>query len=114
MINADQLKEFLGCDDEFLVQLMQTFLKESAESINRLKTATGTNNWPLVKATAHKILSSTRIFNIGEMSNVLEEIEKMAEKSVNVEQIPAKVQVIEQSWQTAAAEIKAFLQKQTK
>lgn len=111
MINVEQLKEFLGCDDEFLAHLMETFLKESGEGISRLKTATTTKNWPLVKATAHKMLSSTRIFNIDELSSVLEGIEKMAEKEIDIDQIPGKVITIEQLWKNVVEEITILRKK---
>ncbi len=111
MINTNELKEFLGCDDEFLAHLMDSFMKESGESVGRLKTAADSKNWPLVKATAHKMLSSTRIFNIGELSSVLEEIEKMAEKGTDTELIPNKVSTVEQSWQNVIEEIKVLQQK---
>ena len=109
MIKVNELKEFLGCDDEFLAHLMEIFIKESGEGIARLKTAADGKNWQMVRATAHKMLSSTRIFNIGELSNVLEEIEKMAEKGTDVETIPAKVSAVEQSWKIVIEEIKVLL-----
>ncbi len=109
MISTIQLKEFLGCDDEFLAQLMETFLKESGEGISRLKTASDEKNWPVVKGTAHKMLSSTRIFNIGDISNTLEEIEKLADNGTETGSIPAKVKSVEQSWVQISEEIRTFL-----
>ena len=109
MINVNELKEFLGCDNEFLAHLMETFIKESGEGIIRLKTAADSKNWQLVKATAHKMLSSTRIFNIGELSSVLEEIEKMAEMGIDTALIPGKVSAVEQSWKNVIEEIKILL-----
>ena len=111
MLNVNELKEYLGCDDEFLAHLMETFIKESGEGIARLKTAAESKNWQLVKATAHKMLSSTRIFNIGELSIILEEIEKLAEKGIDTELIPGKVSRVEQSWKNVIEEIKTLLPK---
>lgn len=109
MINAEQLKEFLGCDDKFLSELMLKFIDESGEGVKRLRTASEAGNWPLVKATAHKMLSSTRIFNMGELSDTLEEIEVLAEEQKHTEQIPEKVNVITSSWKEVVAEIHALL-----
>ncbi len=111
MLNVNELKEFLGCDDAFLAHLMEIFIKESGESMSRLKTATDSKNWLLVRATAHKMLSSTRIFNIGELSSVLEEIEKMSEKGIDTELIPGKVSTVEQLWKNVTEEINVLLQK---
>lgn len=108
-IIVNELKKFLACDDAFLAHLMEIFIKESGEGITRLKSATDSKNWPLVKATAHKMLSSTRIFNLVALSSVLEEIEKMAETGTTVEQIPEKVSTVEQLWKSVTEEIKEIL-----
>ena len=111
MIKKNELKEYLGCDDEFLAHLMETFIKESKEGTHRLTTATSTKNWPVVKATAHKMLSSTRILNLVELSNLLEEIEKMSEKNIDVELIPSKINTVEESCKNVVEEVKAMLQE---
>lgn len=109
MINVEQLKEFLGCDEKFLAQLMTKFIQESGEGIARLKTATETGNWPLAKASAHKMLSSTRIFDMNELSVQLEEIEEMADAQRGTDQIPGKVVVVENAWKEVVAEINKLL-----
>ena len=111
MININQLKEFLDCDDEFLIHLMEAFVKESGEGISRLKTASADKDWKMVKATSHKMLSSTRIFNIGDLSNLLEEIEKMAEKGIDTDLVPGKVSAVEESWKITIDEINMLLNK---
>lgn len=109
MLQTDQLKEFLGCDDEFLMQLMEAFLKESGDGVTRLKSAASDSNWPLVKATSHKMLSSTRIFDIGDLSTLLEEIEKMASIGTEGEAIKGKISLVEKSWIKVAEEIEALI-----
>lgn len=110
-INIEEIKEFLGCDEPFLAQLMETFVQESGAGMNRLKSAAQDKNWPMVRATAHKLLSSTRIFNIGELSDTLEVIEKTAAEGTDTESIPARVNAVEQSWKVVIDEIKVLLPK---
>lgn len=109
MIHVNELKTFLGCDDQFLAHLLRTFMKESGEGIDRLKTATESRNWPLVKATAHKMLSSTRILNIEALNGLLEKIEDAAGNGTDVGSIPDEVNTVETIWKNILEEINALL-----
>lgn len=111
MMNTSQLKEFLGCDDEFLFSLMRTFLKESDEGIKRLVSGNEASDWPLVRATAHKMLSSTRIFQLEELSRALEIVEKMAGQQSETDKIAEKLGRIVELWSIAEADIKDALSK---
>jgi len=110
-LNIDELKESLSCDNEFLAHLMEKFVNESGEDTHKLKMATDAKNWMQVRGIAHKMLSSTRIFNIDELSNLLEEIETAAEKKTNVERIPEEVTAVEGLWKDVVEEVNHSLKK---
>lgn len=109
MINVNELKEFLGCDEKFLSHLMVKFIEESGDGVKRLKAAAEAGNWPVVKGVAHKMLSSTRIFSINELSDKLEEIEIMADAVKDTDQIPGKVAAVDTAWKGVVDEINALL-----
>lgn len=111
IIQTERLKEFLGCDDDFLIQLMKKFIEESGEGLAVLKSSCAEGNWPLAKSAAHKLLSSTRIFQLEELSDKLEQIEIMAGERTNTEQIPSKVIVAEKIWGNIIEEINGLLKK---
>ena len=105
MINIDEMKDFLGCDDTFVFSLLKTFIKESADGLSKLKSATASGDWPMVRAMPHKMLSSVRILNLSEMVTVLTEMEIIAESQKGVEQIPEKLFLYESLWKEIIAEI---------
>jgi HPt (histidine-containing phosphotransfer) domain-containing protein len=109
-VNINGLKESLNCDEVFLMHLMEKFMLESGEDTSRLKRASIESNWSQVRSIAHKMLSSTRIFNIDELSTLLEKIETTAEKN-QVDQIPANVDTVEHLWKNVVLEIKQYLEK---
>jgi HPt (histidine-containing phosphotransfer) domain-containing protein len=108
MLNIDEIKEFLGCDDAFLFKLMSKFLEESGEGMQRLKSSVNAKDWKMVRAVAHKMLSSTRIFNITELNGTLEAIQDAAETGKGVENIPEKLVILERGWNQTVAEIQKF------
>ncbi len=91
MMNKNKIKEQLGCDDNFLSQLIDTFVKDSQISCNLMKNALIEENWSVVGGYAHKTLSSTRIFELHELSKNLETIEDYAKNEKNLDQIPELV-----------------------
>lgn len=110
-IDLKELMEFLACDEQFLVRLMRKFIEESGTDIERLKASTDAGNWPLVRATAHKILSSTRIFNMIQLSNHLESIEIIAARGTDVNVLPGKVEEVEKEWKAVVEEVNLLLRQ---
>lgn len=110
-INIKELMEFLGCDEDFLRQLMKKFIDESGIGVIKLREGLDSRNWPLIRAVAHKMLSSTRIFSFIELSNLLEEIEIIAEEEKNTDQISDKVIKVEQIWKEVVLEMNLLLER---
>jgi HPt (histidine-containing phosphotransfer) domain-containing protein len=109
MINVNELKDFLGCDDAFIYQLMEKFIQETKEGVDRLNTASREKEWHTVKLVAHKMLSSTRIFKFDQMNEILEKIEVMAENKVNLEKIPELIREFESAWRQAIEEMNSMI-----
>lgn len=110
-IDLSEIKEFLGCDDIFLVSLMRKFTEESKREIAVLRSAAAERRWPLVKATAHKMLGSTRIFNFNDLSGILEDIVLAVEKGTDLDRIPEKTIAAEHQWKKAIDVIMPLLQE---
>jgi hypothetical protein len=73
-MNIKELKDYLNCDNAFLISLMQKFIDEVLEMTATINAATNLKDWATVKANAHKMLSSVRIFEMQEIIAVLEKI----------------------------------------
>src|ERR1051325_11209157 len=104
MMNMNEIREFLGNDEEFIARLMDKFVQESALDIEKLRGASGEGNWEMTRAVAHKMLSSTRIFGIDELNSTLEEIETIVNNRLGTGRIPALVEKAHANWKKAIAE----------
>lgn len=92
MINKENIMETLGCDEDFLTELFNKFISESTESLKLLNNALANKEWPLIKGSAHKMLSSTRIFEMDDLTVLLKEIEILAEKKESYDKISSLVE----------------------
>lgn len=108
MISIEKMKKFLGSDEQFIANLMDKFLVESGQDMDKLKAASGRKNWNQVQALSHKILSSTRVFNLEKINSLLERIEIAAEERKTPDLIPFMVEEAEQKWQEITKELKTL------
>ena len=91
-IDIELLKEFLDADDEFIVELIDKFEEEAAKLIDKITAKAEEKDWQSVKQAAHKMISSTAVFQLDKMTEVLKEIELEANSVVKEESIGAKVE----------------------
>ena len=91
-MNIQELKNYLNCDDAFLISLMQKFIDEVIEITITIKTAANDKDWSTVKINAHKMLSSVRIFEMQEIIAVLEKLEIEAEGKKNADLIKKDIE----------------------
>ena len=105
-MNMNEIREFLGNDEEFIARLMDKFVQESALDIEKLRGASAVANWEMARAVAHKMLSSTRIFGMAELNTPLEEIETLVNNRSGIDRIPGLVEKVHANWKKAIAEVK--------
>lgn len=108
MIDIENLKQFLGSDEEFIAILMDKFLQEIPKEAEKLKAFTKKADWPGVRAVSHKMLSSTKIFNLEQLTSVLQQIEKISESGTNTGQIPGLVSEFEIECKNVIEEMKQY------
>ena len=87
-MNIQELKKYLNCDNKFLASIIDKFIEEAAEI---MKTASANKKWEAVRASAHKMLSSVRIFELKEIIVILEKIEIEVETQNNYALIEEEV-----------------------
>ncbi len=95
MIDIENLKQFLGSDEGFIAVLMEKFIQEIPKEGKNLKTQAKERDWKRVRASSHKMLSSTKIFNLDELTSILQQIEKFSETQTNLEEIPGLISKFE-------------------
>lgn len=108
MIDIETLKQFLGSDEGFIATLMDKFIQEMPREAETLKKLAREHDWQRVRASAHKMLSSTKIFNLEELTSILERIEK---NEVNPGQIPDLIPEFDLAWKKVLQEMKQQREK---
>ena len=110
-INIETLKEFLGSDEEFIATLMDKFIQEMPREEARMKAFASQRDWKGVRAVAHKMLSSTKIFGLYELTSVLQDVERFAESQTNLELMPDLLSKFENSCKSIVEEMKLQREK---
>ncbi|HTA61757.1 MAG TPA: Hpt domain-containing protein [Bacteroidia bacterium] len=110
-MNIKELKSYLGCDDAFLILLMQKFIDEVNEIVATINTAAAVAEWGVVKTNAHKMLSSVRIFEMKEIIAILEKLEMEAESGKNTDIIKTKVKELSAHTEKIISDMAVSLQK---
>jgi len=110
-MNIQELKNYLNCDDAFLLSIMQKFIDEVIEITAIIKTATNNKDWVTVKINAHKMLSSVRIFEMQEIITVLEKLEIEAEAKKNADIIKKDVEKLSNLIEKVIYDVRAGLEE---
>lgn len=108
MINKQKIMDVIGCDEDFLKELLDKFVSECTESNERLNNALKSQDWPSVKGSAHKMLSSTRIFEMDDLTSLLKKIEILAGEEKELEKIDPLVQKLNVKLEDSFHEIKTM------
>ena len=89
MIDREKIMEMIGCDSDFVTQLLEQFIIECTESVKKINEASVNNDWQTVRGASHKMLSSSRILTLDNLTTLLKEIEIIAESRTNLEKMPS-------------------------
>jgi HPt (histidine-containing phosphotransfer) domain-containing protein len=111
MKNMEEIKRIIGNDETFITRLMEKFMAESGIDVQRLNSAVEGKNWPAVRAVAHKMLGSTRIFALEELNEPLEMIEDLAESSRYLDKVPSLMTQVLAAWDTSVREMREEVRK---
>lgn len=86
-MDIEALKSYLNCDNAFLSGLIQKFIDEVRGILAQMEEAGKKENWPVIRANAHKMLSSVRIFELTELVEILERMEISAASAAHTTQM---------------------------
>ena len=106
MIDKNLIMNTIGCDEDFLNELFDKFISESKKSMSLMNEAAANDNWPVVKGAAHKTLSSTRIFEMNELTSLLKDIEIMAQEDGDKQNIHTLIATLNKKIEKVYEELK--------
>ncbi|MEO8085316.1 MAG: tetratricopeptide repeat protein [Bacteroidota bacterium] len=86
--SISSLDKYTGGDQDLTVQLIEIFLKQVPEAIEKLEFSIPGGDWKSVHAVAHKVKSSVAIFDFNDLKKLLVNIEEYARDHSHLTEIP--------------------------
>ena len=80
VVSIEELKEYLECDEQFILELLQQFKVELENCMKEFDRVEDKADLKRIGYFAHKMLSSSRILGMETVTKLLEEIESCADK----------------------------------
>jgi len=102
------LKESLGDDDEFLAELIQTFLEDAPEQLAAIRDAMAGGDAEVVRRAAHSMKSNSASFGAMALSGLCKQLEDLG-KEGDLEAAVAVVPQVEAAYAQAEQALKAYL-----
>lgn len=87
-MSIDFLEKYTGGDQELAIQLIDIFLRQLPDALEKLEYHIPKKEWKQVHAIAHKLKSSVSIFELSELKKRIINIEEHARDQVNLEEVP--------------------------
>ena len=76
-INLDHMRQLAGGDDDFLAELIETFLEDGPELVSRMKTAVSLGDAAALRLSAHSLKSNAADFGAIALAEHCQELESM-------------------------------------
>ncbi|MFN8145787.1 MAG: response regulator [Bacteroidia bacterium] len=110
-MDLDFLDKFTGGDQELTIQLIEIFLKQVPEAIEKLNYSVPKKDWKETHAVAHKLKSSIAIFEFHELKKLITNIEEYARDGERPEEIPHLYAEFKEGSKIAVRNLEAELSK---
>jgi len=110
-MDVQALKNYLNCDNSFLLGLVQTFVEDLADTTNKITLAWQNQNLTSIKLNAHKLLSSVKTFQLKELGMLLEKIETAAATKNSTPQLGEEIKQLSISVQKVIKEMHITMQE---
>lgn len=104
--NLSYLKEISGGDEDFILDMIQTFIKNTGDEIAILKDLAEQNKWETLGENAHKFAPGLQFLGLLSLRPVINQIEEYAFRQKNLDQIPNLIKKLEEECQLVSEELK--------
>ena len=98
-------------DNEYLVEVLMIFLRETPVLMKEMKAAVNARKNDVVSAKAHKIKGSAGILQAGKLTGILEEIEIIAKMSGMNHELASLVESAGKQYSIIEASLKKYLKE---
>ena len=101
----DELKRMSG--DDFINELIDTFLDDAPKMIRDMKTALGGNDADSLRRAAHSMKSNAATFGAGQLAALAKELESLGREN-KLSDVGDKLMALEEAAQSACDELKGL------
>ncbi|MFT6112755.1 MAG: HPt (histidine-containing phosphotransfer) domain-containing protein [Bacteroidia bacterium] len=88
LYDLEQLNAIAAGNEDFVIKMVNMFLKMTPELVGRIEAGLQTQNWAEVQSAAHKMKPSVDMMGVKSLHDVIRAIEGNAKTESNLEQIP--------------------------
>jgi CheY-like chemotaxis protein/HPt (histidine-containing phosphotransfer) domain-containing protein len=110
-MNLDFLVKFTGGDQELTIRLLEIFLEQVPDSIDRIGKLLPERKWQEIYPIAHKIKSSFAIFELEESKNCILKIEEYSRDQIKLDTLPALFSQYKAASEKAVLDLQMELKK---
>lgn len=90
-LDLTYLREISDGDQDFINDMIETFLEETPNDIEQMKVELNASNWLGLSKVAHKMKSSIKMFGFETLKNQVLFLEQSGKKNENIDVLPEKV-----------------------
>lgn len=108
-IDLKHLEELSGGNPEFIIEMIDVFLKDTPPELTLMNEALAAEDWPKLKGVVHKIKPSIAFLGIKKLEGIIFDTEQYAGKAENLDKIPDLVREIDTICNKAFEELKEKL-----
>ncbi len=105
-IDLSYLKKLSDDNTSFMLEIIDTFIEETPEALNKMQIFLKDEDWKSLKAIAHKMKPSVTYIGVKGMDKVIALIEEFAENEINLDKIPELVGHLQTTCDEAIKELK--------
>ena len=90
-LDLTYLREISDGDQEFINDMIQTFLEETPKDIELMRAELARANWAELSKVAHKMKSSIKMFGFETLKNQVLFLEQSGKKNENTDVLPERI-----------------------
>jgi len=108
-LDLTYLNEISGGDEEFIKDMIETFLEETPSDAEAMANELKNENWTELGKVAHKLKSSIKMFGFNTLKDQVLFLEQSGKTQSNVDALPGKVEEFLTGLEAAMDELRSKL-----
>ena len=104
--NLDYLNSISGGDQDFIKDMLETFVTNVPLELNKIKELVASENWHKAGEDAHRFASSLLYLGLDELRTIATKIEDFGIEKINIDQIPGLLNQLEKGCSQLIIELK--------